>query len=116
MTELSFYLSISCSLKLLRLYLLGVTRTKKANKSSCPCSTIRNKKSANGQLNPSGQYVSVGYTETTGHWLSQLTDTMCLVDCDVEASRRDGSSPGNAMTSVTAFSIFGLKIGVLRSI
>lgn len=80
MTEFRFYLSISCSLKLLRLCLLGVIYTKKANKSSCPCSRITNKKSANGQLKVSGQYVSVGYTETIGHWLSQLANTVCLVD------------------------------------
>lgn len=43
-------------------------------------STIMNKKSAVGQLNLSGQYVSVGNTETIGHWLSQPADTMCLVD------------------------------------
>lgn len=39
-----------------------------------------------------------------------------LGGCDAEIGSRDGSSPGNAMTSGTAFSIFGLEIGVLRSI
>ena len=80
MTKFSFYLSISCSLKLLSLYLLGVTCTKKANKSSCPCRTVMNKKSARGQLNLSGQDASVGCTDSQCPIVSQLTDTLCVVD------------------------------------
>lgn len=109
MAEFRSCLSFSRSLKTTEVAsCVGVRCSENANKIlSLQCS--QGQEVCARELSRSGL---CGCAQTMGHWLSLLAQ--CAWQCGVGVGRRDGSSPGNLMTSVSPFLLFRLRIVVSR--